>query len=145
MTSMIVMQDWLTMRGTGAASPDHRTFLPHRDHWLCVADAIGAVLLIQIRSFDHLGTDSPLLRIETAISDEGPWETVESWNSTQAGEHWLYLRREPGAPTNQRMARYLRWAVVEQPAGSGAWHVCFRVTALLEYLNAWGFLMRQKT
>jgi hypothetical protein len=124
-SSVVLVQDWLTLRGLGGGIAVN--FDQCRPDWLEVGDAQGAVLSVQIHAL--AGTTPPTLKILTAVSEDGPWETVASY--TSPGDDTIFLRRDPNGTSADQMMGIIRWRLDETMSG-GAWYACFRITAVLE-------------
>ena len=134
MSGSVQIQDWLTLTGVAAATSSVK-LLPHRDLWLWIGDAPGAVVMTEIVDLSG-GTTKPALVIETAVSEDGPWTAVATYNTVGATVNPLYLKRNPADSGSQHMAGFLRWAVIEGADTTDpdpvAWVLCFRITAILE-------------
>ncbi|MBM4395736.1 MAG: hypothetical protein FJ087_08605, partial [Deltaproteobacteria bacterium] len=125
MQQPILMQDWVTLRGDGAAAV---TFLPHRRRWMWSGDAQAVAVVTEIRELDSGGAGDITLRLATSASENGPWFTVKTWTApitAAPGAERLYLLRDPTCTAQQQFLGYLRWELNEA-ANTGAWKACFR-------------------
>jgi hypothetical protein len=129
MEGPVVLQEILGLRGPGG--PTAGTLLPHRDAWAWLGRYQGAVLQIEVKQISPASPNGPTLRIETSVSENGPYTAIASY--TAEGNYTLYLRRDPAGSADQQMAGYLRWAVVETSnTPAQPWSICFRITAMFE-------------
>ena len=126
MGETVLLQDWVTLCGKGDTVA--WTYYPHRSSWLWTGRSRGVVLSVEIKSLSG-ATTPPVLAIETAACEAGPWTTVKEYNAPT--QELLYLRREPQATSSQQVAGFIRWALRET-AGGGDWEACFRITAVME-------------
>lgn len=68
------------------------------------------------------------LHIETALSPEGPWTSLTSYNS--AGQNTIEMECDPNA--TYQLERYLRWRFA---ANAATWDICFMIAAVFEKLD----------
>jgi hypothetical protein len=112
-------QRFITLKGTGGAAT---RIVQGSDGWIYVGD----VPAVSVRTEVPFITAGATLRVETAVSLDGPWRDVVL--QTSEGNATYVLGAEPfggsfvGSAVPLR--QYLRWAV-QPPAGD--WIVCFRI------------------
>ncbi|MBT9555683.1 MAG: hypothetical protein IV100_06615 [Myxococcales bacterium] len=112
-------QRFMTLKGTGGAAT---RIVQGSDGWIYVGD----VPAVSVRTEVPFITAGATLRVETAVSLDGPWRDVVL--QTAEGNATYVLGTEPfggsfvGSAVPLR--QYLRWAV-QPPAGD--WIICFRI------------------
>ena len=152
MSRPVLVEDWVMLKGKKfqpdeedpdthepvPVPPTPMTFYQSRHNWVWTGDAQGLALVMEIKQLSvSPGTAKPLLRLETAACEAGPWIPV--FTAPGVGTAPIFLRRNPplvsageGSPC-QQMLGYLRWVVDDAPvADNDVWTVCFRIVGIME-------------
>lgn len=115
----VTIQDWLGLIGPNDAD----LVIQDSDLWVDT-DAYDSV---RLRTEILQITDTEL-KIETAVSLEGPWTTLLTYSS--ATEYSAEIECDPNA--TYQLERYLRWKVDPTAA---TWDICFMIAAMFQKLD----------
>jgi hypothetical protein len=118
----VIWEDWVTR--AGVTTTDY-TFVQAADGWLQLDERAELDLLVEILSLGQplslaLAT-GVTLHIETAFSEEGPWNRLASYDAATLVN--LRLTSDPNAP--YALARFLRYVI----EGAEPWQSTFRLSA----------------
>ena len=115
----VTIQDWLGLIGPNDAD----LVIQDSDLWVDT-DAYDSV---RLRTEILQITDTEL-KIETAVSLEGPWTTLLTYST--ATEYSAEIECDPNA--TYQLERYLRWKVDPTAA---TWDICFMIAAMFQKLD----------
>jgi hypothetical protein len=72
----------------------------------------------------------PVLLLETAISPEGPWTVIATYNTPGYQHHQEYFTTTSGA--TDKFQRFIRWRLDISDDTMSSWDLCMRICALLK-------------
>jgi hypothetical protein len=112
MSEFTTFQDWTTLARATSGSE-----VQDLDSALDMGGEEEVTALVEISA-----VSSATVALETAVSLEGPWLSVKSWNT--ATREAVQLLTHLGAPSVNLLRRYVRWKVTT----TGAGYACFRMS-----------------
>ena len=126
MGKAIAMQRWLTLCG---AADSAVPVVQSQAGWLDGMNFKDAAIDVLILRNDA-GTAQQILYLETAISPEGPWTVIATYNTGGYQHDITYFTTADGA-TNS-FERFIRWRLDIDVATLAAWETCFRICAVVK-------------
>jgi hypothetical protein len=117
----IAMQRWITLCG---AADSAVPIIQSESGWVDALNHKDLAIDVLILRNDA-GTAQQLLILETAVSPEGPWTTLETFNSGGYQHDITYYSRNDGA-TND-FERFIRWRLDIDVATLANWETTFRI------------------
>ena len=122
----IAMQPWLTLCG---AADSAVPVIQSQSGWLDAMNFKDAAIDVLILRNDA-GTAQQVLYLETAISPEGPWTVIATYNTGGYQHDLKYFTTTNGA-TNS-FERFIRWRLDIDVATLADWETCFRICAVVK-------------
>jgi hypothetical protein len=99
--------------------------------WADGVDFKEAVLdVLLLRNYGGASSGQQVLHLETAISPEGPWTTVVSFNTPGYQHSLTYCATKEGA-TN-KFERFIRWRLDISDTNLVNWESCFRICVVFK-------------
>lgn len=87
-----------------------------------------AIDVLILRLNDAVG--QPVLLLETAISPEGPWTAIATYNTAGYQHHQEYFTTARGA--TDKFQRFIRWRLDISDITMTGWEACFRICATMK-------------
>jgi hypothetical protein len=99
--------------------------------WVDGRDYKEAVVdLLLLRNYGGASAGQQVLYIETAVSPEGPWTTIASYNTATYQHDITYCATKEGATT--KFERFIRWRLDISDPNLANWETCFRICVVLK-------------
>jgi hypothetical protein len=121
------MQRLLTLCGTIYSDVP---IIQAQEGWLDGLDFKEAVLDVLILRHDDSAPGLQVLYLETAISPEGPWTAIATYNTAGYQHHQEYFSTASGA--TDKFQRFIRWRLDISDTDLNDWYTCFRICAVLK-------------